>query len=436
MNSEHRVEYPPGPEGRENQWPGVPGNPRARTDVPQGRQAHRERTEWRKAQERVMTIVKRRRAKRSDLRPRHGARYRGRLGTLLRELCVMLYRYGSVASSCERAVSAKTSKDRRLVMTQMLVDLYRGKYQLCHLKNFKAKHARAILEHWTAQGIASSTMSTYVSHLRVFLGWLDKLPLLAAIEQYLSEHPGLTQRRAATVRDKSERGANVDFEEIYRRATETGNEHFVCQLLLIAALGLRVREAWLFRPHLSVDSVGRVNVDWGTKGGRPRELPMPPTPLQQSAIDRARALVPNAHGSMIPKGFATMEEWSREFYRLCSRIGLTKNQLGVTPHSLRHGVLLDLYRYLAGVPAPVRGGTETPVQKHKEREVRKIVAEFAGHSRSQVSSAYLGSGRRGNPTKASAESPKHGRSQVPAPEGNGVSDDPSADVGGSDITRL
>jgi hypothetical protein len=105
-------------------------------------------------------------------------------------------------------------------------------------------------------------MSNYASHLRVFLIWLDKPPLLAAVEQYLSEHPGLTQRRAATARDKSERGANVDFEEIYRRATETGNEHFVCQLLLIAALGLRVREAWLFRPHLSVDSAGHVNVDW------------------------------------------------------------------------------------------------------------------------------------------------------------------------------
>ncbi len=436
MNSERRVEDPLSREGRENQGSGGPGNPRARTGMPQGRHARRERTEWRKAQERVMTIVKRRRGKRSDPRPRHGAGYRGRLATLLRELRVMLYRYGSVASSCERAVSAKTRKDRRLVMTQMLVDLYRGKYQLCHLENFKAKHARAILEHWTAQGIASSTMSTYVSHLRVFLTWLDKPPLLAAVEQYLSEHPGLTQRRAATARDRSERGANVDFEEIYRRATETGNEHFVCQLLLIDALGLRVREAWLFRPHLSVGSAGRVNVDWGTKGGRPRELPMLPTPLQQSAIDRARALVPNTHGSMIPSEFPRMEEWSREFYRLCRRIGLTKNQLGVTPHSLRHGVLLDLYDHLAGVPAPVRGGIETPIQPHKEREVRTIVAQFAGHSRPQVSSAYLGSRRRGKFTKPSAENSEHERSQVPLPEGTGVSDDPSADSSGSGVTRL
>jgi hypothetical protein len=36
-------------------------------------------------------------------------------------------------------VSAKTRKDRRLVMTQMLVDLYREKYQLCHLKKLQGK---------------------------------------------------------------------------------------------------------------------------------------------------------------------------------------------------------------------------------------------------------------------------------------------------------
>jgi integrase len=139
---------------------------------------------------------------------------------------------------------------------------------------------------------------------------------------------------------------------------------------------------------------------------------------------------------MIPRGVARMEEWSREFYRLCRQIGLTKNQLGVTPHSLRHGVLLDLYEHLAGIPAPVRGGTDAPVQPHKEREVRTIVAEFAGHSRPQVSSAYLGSRRQRRSAKRPAENSKHAPSHVPTPEAPRVSHDPSADTGGSDTTQL
>ena len=95
---------------------------------------------------------------------------------------------------------------------------------------------------------------------------------------------------------------------------------------MIAAFGLRAREAWSFRPHLSVGPLGSIEVNKGTKGG----------------------------------------------------------------------VLLDLYERLAGVPAPVRGGDAPPDSPDREREARKIVAEAAGHSRPQVSSAYLGSRRQSN----------------------------------------
>lgn len=381
-----------------------------------------------------MAVINRSRPKRSDARPRHGARYRGPLATLLRELRAMLFRYGSVRSFCEKAVSGKTRKDRRLVMTQMLVNLYRGGYRICHIENIKGKHVRAIIQRWVDQGIAKSTMATYVSHLRIFLGWLERPQLLAVVDQFRAEHPGLTQRKSATDRDKSERGANVDFELIYRRATETGDEYFVCQLLLIATLGLRVREAWLFRPHLSVHS-SRVSVHWGTKGGRPRDLPTPISPLQQWAIDRACALVSDKCGSMIPPGFAQMKQWSRKFYRLCGRIGLTRHQLRVTPHSLRHGVLLNLYEHLAGVPAPVRGGPDSVFPPARERDARQIVAEFAGHSRAQVSSAYLGSRRRGDALAKSAGCSEPVVCQTPSLEADVTASEPPNDSGGPDVVR-
>ena len=125
----------------------------------------------------------------------------------------------------------------------------------------------------------------------------------------------------------------------------------------------------------------------------PRKLPAALTPFQRYALDRAYAVVPNAHASMIPPGY-DLKQWSGEFYRLCKQIGLTKKQLGVTPHSLRHGVLLDLYERLAGVPAPVRGGAEIPIDPDRERDSRQVVTETAGHTRLQASLAYLGSRRR------------------------------------------
>jgi integrase len=309
-----------------------------------------------------------------------------------------------VAITCERAISAKTRKDRRLVMQHMLVDMYRRGLKLCHLHNFGSKHAIDILQNWTAQGLASSTTSTYVSHLRTFVLWIGKRELLAIIDRYCAEHPDLTKRRAATEWDKSEQGVGVKFVEIYRRATELGNEHYSCQLLLIGAFGMRVREAWLFRPHLAIDSDGRISVGWGTKGGRPRKLPMPLSPTQRLAIDRAQAVVIDRCGSMVPPGYERLEEWSREFYRLSRQIGLTKDQLGATAHSLRHDFLCDLYRELAGVQPPVRSSADPSFSPARDRAVRKVIAESAGHTRPQISSAYLGSRRKRTPVAQTASS--------------------------------
>jgi integrase len=280
-------------------------------------------------------------------------------------------------------------------MTHMLVLLHRGprKCELLHLRNFKSKHVVSILDAWRGAGLAASTMATYTSHLRTLVTWLEKPQLLEIVDQYCLKHPGLTKRTAATDRDKSERGAGVDLREIIRRAEETGDQHFFCQILLIVALGLRVREAFLFRPHLSVRADGSILVSGGTKGGRPRTLPVPPTPGQLAVIERAKAITPHISASMIPAGYRAVE-WSRHFYRLCRRIGLTRRALGVTCHSLRHGALLDLFEIVSGFPAPVRDGDVRSFDRAVELSAREVVAEYAGHTRPQITSAYLGSSRR------------------------------------------
>lgn len=73
--------------------------------------------------------------------------------------------------------------------------------------------------------------------------------------------------------------------------------------------------------------------------------------------------------------------------------GVDKKLSGVTPHSLRHGVLLDLYEYLTGRAAAARGGELASQDPATDRAARVLVAEYAGHSRASVSSAYLGSSR-------------------------------------------
>lgn len=178
-----------------------------------------------------------------------------------------------------------------------------------------------------------------------------------------------------------------------------------CQLLLIAVFGLRSREAWLFRPHLATNDAGQITITKGTKGGRPRTLPLRMTPEQSAALEEAKKLVQTPSESMIPRGY-TLKQWDWHYYRVCRKIGLTREgYFKVTPHSLRHGVLLDIYEALTGVPAPVRGGSSGTLDRHEDRAAREIVAEFAGHSRPSVSAAYVGGVRRArsssSPSRAS-----------------------------------
>lgn len=359
-------------------------------------------------------------------KPRHGAGFKGRLAQLLREFRVLLHRHGSVAATCERAVSGKTRRERRVVMKRMLIDLFKGGFELRHLSNFKGKHAIAILSHWMEIGLASSTMATYVSHLRVFVRWLGKPELVSAIDQYCDDRPGIVRRRTATDSDKSESGAGVDFVEIHRLAEATGDPHFTCQLLLMRVFGLRAREAARFRPHQAITASGHVKVNEGTKGGRPRELVMPLNELQLFALEQAKALVTNPAGSMIPAQYVRAEQWSRRFYRLCEEIGLTKKKLGVTPHSLRHGAFLTLYEELTGVPAPVRRTVDVVINADVDRDAREIVAQGAGHGRLQASAAYLGSSRRRVARRRSAaDAPPEG----PRDSGESNGDGPGSDNG-------
>lgn len=381
---------------------GPPSSPRPISDLSGHRPRPRAQIISRKQKwTRVTRILELGRIGGYEPRPRRGAGYRGRLGKLLREFRILFHRNGGVAACSAKGIGAKTRHDRRHIMTSMLIEMYRGQYQLCYLKNFRAKHALNILEQWKEQGLAASTMATYVSHLRTFVVWLRKGELLEVIDGYCAARRHLTQRQAATTRDKSEWGAKVEFLEILQRAIATGNEYFVCQLLLMRAFGLRAREAWAFRPHLCIDLMGRVQVDWGTKGGRRRTLPAPLTPLQREALERARTLVRDRDGSMIPIEYS-MEQWSNRFYRLTKRIGLTRARLGATAHSLRHGALIELYEGASGERAPVRGGMDRPASPARERAARTLVAEVAGHGRLQVSSAYLGSRRRKRPGASTA----------------------------------
>jgi hypothetical protein len=216
------------------------------------------------------------------------------------------------------------------------------------------------------------------------------------INERVAASPELVSRPSVAEFDKSLSAFGVDIGEVLTKAV-LEDEHFACQLALMWALGLRAQEAWMFHPRTSETSDKTFVISWGTKGGRPRKLPPVFGDEERAIVAWAATLVTSNAGRMIPKPF-TLKRWRARFYRLTRKIGLTRSHLGATPHALRHERLNKVYEWLTGAASPVRGGCLKQTDPHADRDARRIVAEFAGHSRVHASSAYLGAMRARNRT--------------------------------------
>ena len=97
-------------------------------------------------------------------------------------------------------------------------------------------------------------------------------------------------------------------------------------------------------------------------------------------------LVPPGHYVGRP-GFTSLQNQAR-FYYVIRKFGISKADLGVVSHGLRHQYANDHFEADAGGPSPVRGGTSRP---EGNKPARKRVSRVLGHNRERASTGYLGS---------------------------------------------
>jgi integrase len=128
-----------------------------------------------------------------------------------------------------------------------------------------------------------------------------------------------------------------------------------------------------------------LHLSQGTKGGRPRDVPIE-SDAQRELLVRARALVPP--GAHLGRPGKTLRANTAHYYRVLREVGITRAQRGVTAHGLRHEYANDRYETLTGQPSPVRGGHAE--DREVDRWGRLAVSRYLGHNRPQVSSCYLG----------------------------------------------
>ncbi len=271
-----------------------------------------------------------------------------------------------------RSGSYATRAQRLDMLLLFAVQLREGGYKLAGSRSLKPKHVDHLISRWQAEGLSAGTIKNRMAALRWWGSQAGKPGLIAKDNTVY----GIPERTAF----QGNRAWAMD----EARLAAIDDARMIMSLRLMAAFGLRREEALKVRPRLA-DKGDRIALQpsW-TKGGRYREVPIR-TSEQRALLDAAKALV--GQDSLIPSEQSYIQHRKAFEYRTL-KAGMTNL------HGLRHAYAQRRYRDLTGFACPAAGGPATAdlsaIERARDHEARLIIAEELGHSRRDVTRAYLG----------------------------------------------
>jgi integrase len=292
-------------------------------------------------------------------------------------------RVHSATRISNRALSIKTQEYRATKLCKAFKELREAGFALQTPWSLKQKHVKYLVDQWVAAGQTGGTIENKLTYLRALAQWMGKANLVGSLEDYVDRQALGLKRSYVATEDRSWEAhgvdANAKIEEIARTCP-----HTAVQLKLQAAFGLRIEESFMLRPAEAVRNPRMLAVTRGTKGGRPREVPIE---AKIAILEQAALLGNSVTGSTVPAD-RTLKQWRDWYYYVLEKHGITKKGIGITSHGLRHEFLQTLYSETTGSPAPIKRAGERPDRQAHEEGMRRVV-EAAGHSRITKAGAYL-----------------------------------------------
>lgn len=299
-------------------------------------------------------------------------------------LNIILKSHNKAAATGGKAVSYATQEARREILEQGFHDLRALGFKLPDVKGFKERHMTALGHGWEAKGLSAATIQNRISIFRIFAEWIGKTGMIRGSENYV-KNPESVERHLVTKTDKTWSGKNETLENKLEQI-QTQDKHVAIQLELQRAFGLRMKEAALLKPHMA-DRENYLAVNWGTKGGRDRVIPIQ-TDYQRDVLKRVKSLVTNPNYSTTPKTYNFMQ-WKNHYYYICHQVGISRKD-GITSHGLRHERLNEIYQEITGQLSPIKDEELNKVNSTLDHIARQEIAEVAGHSRESISGTYIG----------------------------------------------
>jgi len=286
----------------------------------------------------------------------------------------------------DKSVGHSTSSQREEFYYRFATELVDMGYRLTDIRGLRLKHIVAWVQDLEAKGRKPSTLQKYVSMIKTLTTFIGK-PGMMGDPRDLLVNPANFQRQYVSNIDKSDEGKAIDWPVLSQLVLQH-EPRLAAQYALMKPFGLRFEEAAKLKPELA-DRGNYLHVVEGTKGGRPRDVSIS-TQEQRQVLDHLKTLVVSPQGSTIPKRLR-YNQWKDHAYYINRKVGFTKALAGYTPHGLRHGFANNRYQELAGTASPVRGGSHQLNDPEFESKVRLQVSRELGHSREQITSAYIGS---------------------------------------------
>lgn len=306
------------------------------------------------------------------------------------ELSKIISAHNDRAANRDKTVGDATRAKRIEVLYLAFNDIRQLGCKIENPRNLQERHVRMLARHWESQGLASSTIQNRISILRVFAEWIGKHNMIKDSHLYVSQPQSVARDQVAR-EDKGWQARDIDFEEVWAKLYEY-DERVGVQVLLIKEFGLRRQEAVMFRPYVAERLGDRSNdivVEFGTKGGRPRSVPVE-TEGQKRAMELAKKIAVT-HNGHVGWNTLTLAQAVKRYSNVLARFGITKKEMGVTGHGLRHDYANDKYERMTGKPTPVRGGVKGEVETEADYVARMQTSQALGHSRLSITPSYCGS---------------------------------------------
>ncbi len=302
-------------------------------------------------------------------------------------LNAVLKSHNKAAAQGGKAVSFATQEARREILDLGFKELRSLGFKLPDVRGFKERHMTALGHAWEAKGLSASTIQNRISIFRIFAEWIGKPGMIRGSENYV-KNPKCVERHLVTQTDKTWSGQQKSLAEKLESINKL-DEYVAIQLELQRSFGLRMKEAALLKVHMA-DKGHYLAVNWGTKGGRDRVMPIN-TDYQRDVLMRAKLLIENPSNSMTPRNYNYIQ-WKNHYYYVCHQVGISRKD-GITSHGLRHERLNEIYHDITEQSSSIKGGVVCHVDPGLNNIARQEIAEVAGHSRESISGAYVGSER-------------------------------------------